>query len=145
MATRPSQKYGTEDRNVVAGSRPSIHDPRRHPAPTPSVVPMRKLSTVVMPTRPIVHGRLWLITSDTGDGKNVKDRPRSPLKSSCQYRTYWSQRLMSLSRPNSTRSDCTASALSLPWFLEISELTGSPGMARGIRKLRVIAAHRVNR
>src|SRR5262245_22865611 len=75
IATRPSQKYGTDDRNVVAGSRLSIHVPRRQPAPMPSAVPMRKLRIVVMPTSPIVQGRLWPITSETEEGKNVNDRP----------------------------------------------------------------------
>jgi hypothetical protein len=36
---------------------------------------------VVIPTRPIVHGRLSPITSDTGAGKNVNERPRSPWNS----------------------------------------------------------------
>jgi hypothetical protein len=78
---RPSQKYGMDDRNVVAGSSPSIQEPRRQPATTPSPVPMRKLMMVVIPTRATVHGRLSAITSDTGAGKNVNDGPRSPWKS----------------------------------------------------------------
>src|SRR4051812_28998593 len=43
IATRPSQKYGMDDRNVVAGSRASIAEPRYQPASTPSPVPIRKL------------------------------------------------------------------------------------------------------
>ena len=31
IATRPSQKYGTDEKNVVTGRRPSAHDPT-HPA-----------------------------------------------------------------------------------------------------------------
>jgi hypothetical protein len=78
---RPSQKYGIDDRNVVTGITMSTQDPRHQPASTPSSVPRKKLMTVVMPTRPSVHGRLSESTSDTGVGKKVNDRPRSPRKS----------------------------------------------------------------
>jgi hypothetical protein len=78
IASRPSQKYGMDDRNVVTGNSPSSQEPRRQPASTPSDVPIMKLAKVVMPTRAIVHGRLWPRISETGVGKNVNDRPRSP-------------------------------------------------------------------
>jgi len=35
--------------------------------------------------------------------------------------------------------------LSWPWYLAIIDRTGSPGIIRGTKKLRVIAAHAVNR
>src|SRR5882757_888780 len=76
IASSPSQKYGIDDRNVVTGNSPSMIEPRRQPAMTPSDVPIMKLANVVMPTSAIVHGRLCLSTSDTGVGKNVNDNPR---------------------------------------------------------------------
>jgi hypothetical protein len=58
---------------------------------------------------------------------------------------YCSHRLWFLSRPKSTRNDWIASVLSRPWYLEMRELTGSPGIIRGMKKLSVMAAHAVNR
>src|SRR5215475_10387695 len=81
MKIRPSQKYGMDARNCVAGRMPSTQLPRRHPAKTPSDVPMMNAITVVVPTSATVHGRLCLSTSVTGVGKNVNDRPRSPWNS----------------------------------------------------------------
>src|SRR4051794_7346700 len=78
IASRPSQKYGIDDRKVVTGNKPSMIEPRRQPAMTPSEVPIMKLANVVMPTSAIVHGRLCLRMSATGVGKNVNDNPRSP-------------------------------------------------------------------
>src|SRR4051794_543071 len=108
----PSQKYGTEERNVVTGSRPSAHEPRRQPASTPRPVPRKKLITVVMPTSSSVHGRLVEMISETGVGKNVNDRPRSPWNSCPQYSRYSCQRLLSLSSPNRTYSELIAWLLS---------------------------------
>lgn len=78
MAMRPSQKYGMAEMNVVTGSRLSIQEPRRQPVKTPIPVPSTKLISVVMPTSASVHGSDWAMTSLTGVGKKVKDRPRSP-------------------------------------------------------------------
>ncbi len=59
MAMRPSQKYGTAEKNVVTGSSPSVQVPRRQPSSTPSPVPSRKLMIVATPTSPSVHGSAW--------------------------------------------------------------------------------------
>src|SRR5215475_8036670 len=67
----PNQKYGTDDRNVVAGSRWSHQDPRRQPASIPSRVPMTKLRIVVQPTSTSVHGSVDEITEETDAGKYV--------------------------------------------------------------------------
>src|SRR5436305_10179488 len=112
MAMSPSQKYGTDDRNVVTGSTPSAHEPRRQPASTPSEVPSRKLATVVTPTRVTVHGRLCPMTVETGVGKNVNDSPRSPCNSWFQYCTYCSTMLRCLSSPKRTFSDSMELVLS---------------------------------
>ena len=128
---------------MVAGSNPSTQEPRRHPASTPSPVPSRKLITVVMPTSANVHGSASLITSDTGDGNTENDSPRSPCASCCQYLTYSLHRLAFGSMPNSTYSDCIASAFICPWKRASSDFTGSPGISRGMKKLMVSAAHAV--
>ena len=85
----------------MTGSRPSTQEPRRQPASTPSPVPMKKLMIVVMPTSARVHGSALLITSDTGDGNAVNDRPRSPWNSWTQYLPYALQMLSFGSMPNS--------------------------------------------
>ena len=43
-------------------------------------VPRRKAMIVAIPTRPSVHGRPCLITSPTGEGKNVTEVPKLPVK-----------------------------------------------------------------
>jgi hypothetical protein len=69
-AMSPIQKYGTLDRKVLTGTTASVRrDPRRQPTTIPARVPSRKLTTVAVPTSPIVHGRLWASTVPTEVGK----------------------------------------------------------------------------
>src|SRR6478735_2896640 len=66
IAISASQKYGTAEKKVEMGSSESAQVPRRQPMPLPMSVPMKKLSSVAMPTRPIVHGSACEMTSVTG-------------------------------------------------------------------------------
>jgi hypothetical protein len=81
IAISPTQKYGIEDRNEVAGSSASAQVPRRQPATMPSEVPRKNAMMVETPTRNSVHGRYGPITVETGVGKTVKEMPRLPWNS----------------------------------------------------------------
>src|SRR5262245_1958745 len=67
---RPTQKYGTDDVTMKIGVKKlSSLPPRRQPPTTPIALPRTNDSTVVTPTRPMVHGSPVRITSVTGCGK----------------------------------------------------------------------------
>ncbi len=69
---------------MVTGITASIQLPRFQPAKTPVRVPRLNEIMVVRPTSSRVHGRLCLITSDTGLGKCANEVPRSPWNSCFQ-------------------------------------------------------------
>src|SRR3954454_3270662 len=66
MAMSASQKYGTAEKNVEIGRSESAQVPLRQPMPLPMSVPIAKLRSVAMPTRPMVHGSACEMTSVTG-------------------------------------------------------------------------------
>jgi len=53
--------------------------------------------------------------------------------------------MLSFDPPNSTRNACAAAGVSFPWNWLIRLSAGFPGMMRGIRKFRLIAAQAVTR
>ena len=68
-ANSATQKYGTAAMNVDSGlSTLSSRLPDFQPQITPTPVPIRKASTVVVPTSNSVQGSAWPISSLTGDG-----------------------------------------------------------------------------
>ena len=130
----------------MAGSRPSTQEPRRQPATDAERGAEEE-------------------ADDRGDADQA-DRPRQAVDDHLATRRREERErqaqvaveelrpssrgtaptaLWSLSSPNSTCSDWIASALIRPWLRRDQRLTGSPGISRGMKKLRVIAAQAVNR
>ena len=67
-----------EEKKVVIGIKASHFVPRRQPRIIPMTVPTTKAIIVAKPTKPMVHGRDWLIICDTGVGNDCKDTPKLP-------------------------------------------------------------------
>src|SRR5258707_9506998 len=77
---RAIQKYGTADRKVrIGGIAVSNSEPRHHAARIPISVPMKKLISREMPTRPIVQGKLCARIDVTCVGYCEDEIPRWPV------------------------------------------------------------------